>query len=418
MAEQHLRLREQSGAPLQSASVKATSSAAPRVLAADGATPDPNAEWFDWRNLDMITAVKNQKTCGCCWAFASVAAYEPSFAIRNGGRLIVASEQHVLDCNGKGFSCNGGWWAFDLFQQPGVLRDSQLRYLTPPQQQSPCTNRSGPYRIGTWAYVTTSNEIPSVPTLKKALCDHGPIAVAIDASPNFLQYKGGVFSENQSPYAIATRPNQIAVNHAIVIVGWDDKKNAWAIKNSWGPNWGVDSGFGWVNYNTNNIGFGAAWVEAIDESAQPQGAAVTGTAPSVFQSAPVSVSKAPLPPDGTRLIRLNPSSPRPSHESMPAPELPTSPPETLEPVAPKDGNRAREDSRENAATPNGAARPSVTAEARRRKPRQSRPRDRIVARPPDRIDTRSQASSRQRLGNAERTPSLPRGRTAPTVPQD
>ncbi|MGZ5021991.1 MAG: C1 family peptidase, partial [Chthoniobacterales bacterium] len=53
------------------------------------------------------------------------------------------------------------------------------------------------------------------------------------------------------------------VNHAIVIVGWDDDLGAWHIKNSWGKCdrcWG-ESGFGWVAYGANHIGYGAAWVK-------------------------------------------------------------------------------------------------------------------------------------------------------------
>ena len=35
------------------------------------------------------------------------------------------------------------------------------------------------------------------------------------------------------------------------------------IKNSWGPNWWGYKGFGWIRYRSNNIGFGAAWVDAV-----------------------------------------------------------------------------------------------------------------------------------------------------------
>ena len=52
------------------------------------------------------------------------------------------------------------------------------------------------------------------------------------------------------------------VNHAITIVGWDDSKKAYLVKNSWGKKWGQD-GYVWVGYGYNNIGFGAAWVTMI-----------------------------------------------------------------------------------------------------------------------------------------------------------
>ena len=49
----------------------------------------------------------------------------------------------------------------------------------------------------------------------------------------------------------------------MLIVGWDDDKDAWRIKNSWGDqNWG-EKGYMWLRYRSNYIGFGAAWVDAF-----------------------------------------------------------------------------------------------------------------------------------------------------------
>jgi cathepsin L len=48
----------------------------------------------------------------------------------------------------------------------------------------------------------------------------------------------------------------------VVIVGWDDNRKAWKIKNSWGTSWG-EKGYGWVAYGHYRIGTGTAWVQAL-----------------------------------------------------------------------------------------------------------------------------------------------------------
>ena len=56
------------------------------------------------------------------------------------------------------------------------------------------------------------------------------------------------------------------INHAVLLIGWDDAQGAWIIKNSWGIDWGSTAGFGnvggygYVQYEQNNIGYAAAWV--------------------------------------------------------------------------------------------------------------------------------------------------------------
>ena len=204
---------------------------------------------FDWRDLGKVTPVKNQNPCGSCWDFAAMAAYESAYLIRN-NVTIDTSEQHVLDCAGAG-TCAGGWYGpvWDWMQTHGVANESALPY-TATDHVCP-SGVSGSYKDVAWGFVTTGSSVPSVNQIKQALCDHGPLAVAMMATPLFIGYTGGVYNE----------PGVSGINHAVTIVGWDDSKSAWLVKNSWGTGWGL-SGYFWIHYGSNNIGYAAAWVQA------------------------------------------------------------------------------------------------------------------------------------------------------------
>lgn len=60
----------------------------------------------DWRSQNTVGRVKNQGSCGSCWAFSVVATTENHFA-RKSGKLVHFSEKQVLDCNGR-YTCRGG----------------------------------------------------------------------------------------------------------------------------------------------------------------------------------------------------------------------------------------------------------------------------------------------------------------------
>jgi hypothetical protein len=162
--------------------------------------------------------------------------------------LIDTAEKETLDCSGAG-SCSGGWWAFQYLVDTGTTTESQYPYSP---SDGPCQAAKQPrYRATAWGYVDPNNTIPSTDALKQALCAYGPIAVAIAATPAFQAYTGGVFNEMSN----------ITVNHAVTLVGWDDARQAWRVKNSWSTAWG-ESGFMWIAYGCNSIGYGAAWTQA------------------------------------------------------------------------------------------------------------------------------------------------------------
>ena len=210
---------------------------------------------FSWAYRGKVTAVKDQLNCGSCWAFAAMAAYEGSYAIRNNVH-IDTSEKYVVDCatwpsgNDAG-SCAGGWYdpVFTYMLTDGIATEAAVPYV-PVDGVCP-GGVATPYRAVAWGFVTAKFNIPSVSQIKQALCEYGPLAVAVRATPAFQAYTSGVFNED----------NEGNVNHGVTIVGWDDQKGAWHVKNSWGTNWGI-KGYMWIDYGSNSIGHSAAWVKA------------------------------------------------------------------------------------------------------------------------------------------------------------
>merc|ERR1712055_787500 len=63
-------------------------------------------ESIDWREKGAVSAVKNQKSCGSCWAFATTEQVE-SFAAIETGNLPILSAQQVTSCTPNDLQCGG-----------------------------------------------------------------------------------------------------------------------------------------------------------------------------------------------------------------------------------------------------------------------------------------------------------------------
>ena len=212
---------------------------------------------FDWRTTSGLPPIRNQGGCGSCWAFSTVGALECAIKVYE-GQVVNLSEQWLVSCNRSGWGCAGGWLAFDYFLNTpdrcggiGAVMETSFPYSgTNGYCGCPYPHE---YKIDNWAFIGGEWEVPSVPALKQAIMDHGPISVCVTANGAMQGYGGGIFN------ACSSDP----INHAVVLVGWDDNQGpngVWIMRNSWGTNWG-EGGYMRIAYNCSNIGFGAAYIE-------------------------------------------------------------------------------------------------------------------------------------------------------------
>lgn len=174
----------------------------------------------DWVAQGKVTGVKNQGSCGSCWAFSANGAIESAYLLR--GSNLNLSEQQLVDCStGYGnHGCQGGWMdsAFQYVRDHGLTSTAAYPYAAVNQG---CKIDSGDARISGFV------DVPGCDNLANAL-NQQPISVAVDAS-NWSGYRSGVFTNCGS-----------SVNHGVLLVA--SSEGYWKIKNSWGNTWG-EAGF-------------------------------------------------------------------------------------------------------------------------------------------------------------------------------
>lgn len=226
----------------------------------------PESEAFTWKQF--LAPPRSQATCGSCWAFATLGVFEAASAIANGfDANLNFSEQYIVDCAthkdwGDIGTCQGGYTplVYDWLMDKGAALEEEVPYLN---ADGKCNAKLKPsHKIAAWGFVNDKVLQPSVGEIKAAICKYGPVSSSVMVTQLFSAYTSGVFNERASGQP----------NHAVVIVGWDDKRGAWLVRNSWDTWWGED-GHIWIEYGSNEIGRSAAW--AMVESTKPEPKKVT-----------------------------------------------------------------------------------------------------------------------------------------------
>eukprot|EP01061_Rhynchopus_euleeides_P017436 TRINITY_DN28_c0_g1_i10.p2 TRINITY_DN28_c0_g1~~TRINITY_DN28_c0_g1_i10.p2 ORF type:complete len:424 (+),score=154.93 TRINITY_DN28_c0_g1_i10:1087-2358(+) len=193
---------------------------------------------MDWREKEnIVTPVKNQGSCGSCWAFSATEALESAAAIAT-GKLQVLGPQQMVSCTENPNQCGGTGGCAGATQPLGLNYTAQAGLSL--EVDYPYTAKTGTCEkskikpaVGNKGVAElTSNDYNS---LIHAVATAGPVAVSVAA--NWVLYEGGVYSNAKCGYE---------VDHGVVVVGYGTDAAAghdyWIVRNSWGASWG-ESGY-------------------------------------------------------------------------------------------------------------------------------------------------------------------------------
>ncbi|MEI6613286.1 MAG: C1 family peptidase [Chrysiogenales bacterium] len=207
---------------------------APRIPAQKPA-PTSLPAVLDWRNHNgnWVTSIKDQGSCGSCWAFATTAVLESMVKIsKNLSENIDLSEQMLLSCSGAGNCIDGGYdsMAAEYIKDTGIPRESCYPYTA---NDAPCNPCSGwmlqVVKIKSWGWVNNS-----ITGIEIAL-QNGPVTTFMTVYSDFYYYSGGIYKVT----AGATEEG----GHLVTIIGYDHPNGYWICKNSWGTDWGEEGFF-------------------------------------------------------------------------------------------------------------------------------------------------------------------------------
>lgn len=211
------------------------------------AAPD-SLDWTRMNGKNYLTGIRNQGSCGSCWAFGAVAQVEALVNVAEDDTTIdlnLSEQTLVSDCCTSCGNCSGGWHstALNFIRNTGIPTETCFPYRAANSACSRCSTWLAEARkINTVATVTSQSQNETA--IKNALQYH-PVSTCVYVDNTFQAYRGGIYSYTGSVYDI---------NHAVLFVGWggDTTQAYWKLKNSWGSSWG-EQGYMRARRGQNNL---------------------------------------------------------------------------------------------------------------------------------------------------------------------
>jgi cathepsin B len=250
------------------------------------AIPDSFDSRTAWPMCDSIKLVRDQGSCGSCWAFGAAEAMSDRICIASKGasQVEISAEDLVSCCTSCGDGCDGGfpgsawdYWVHTGLVSGGLYNDTNScqPYSIQPcnhhdqGQYQPCgdivaTPKCHKYCVDGYNVTFTADKHfgassysvgSSVSKIQTEIMTHGPVEAAFTVYSDFPTYKSGVYSH--------TSGSELG-GHAVKIIGWGVSSNTpyWIVANSWNEDWGLQGMF-WIKRGNDECGIESSIVAGL-----------------------------------------------------------------------------------------------------------------------------------------------------------
>jgi len=209
-----------------------------------GSFPESYPLVYDMRTAgpggtSLLTSVKDQQSCGACWAFATYGSIESFWKVQGLGDHDL-SENNLKNCHG--FDLNPCQWGHHFMSTAYLVRGHGPVVETDDPYQPENNSCNGSFTPT--AYIPESRYLPEDhDAFKQTIITQGAVYNTFRAEGYETIY-GNLTLCYQGPHS---------TTHAIAIVGWNDTlttgcgSGAWICKNEYGTNYG-DGGYFYISY--------------------------------------------------------------------------------------------------------------------------------------------------------------------------
>lgn len=228
-----------------------------------------------WPNCDSLKQIRDQSSCGSCWALGAVEAMSDRICIHSGQtkQIYVSAEELTACCYGYG--CHGGYIdeAWDYWRETGIVTgglynssqgcqdyslepcdhhidtgnrpNCDLLDLDTPECVAKCYDTSLDFAESK-TFGQEFDVFYSVKQIQLEIYKNGPVEAGYTVYDDFPSYKSGVYQK------ISTKA---VGGHAVKIIGWGVENDTpyWLIANSWNEDWG-DNGYFKILRGSNHCG--------------------------------------------------------------------------------------------------------------------------------------------------------------------
>jgi hypothetical protein len=224
--------------------------------------------WLNYNGRSYLGPVRNQGTCGACYAFSACAAAESIFNLAAGlydDRCIDFSEQFLAFCVSEQapysahFSgCDGAdydYYELDALTQEGLCLEQDAPY--DPYGAGVCPWDTQRVVFKNWYRIPCGD----ITAIKAAILYFGAVDAALKVTPAFEAYDQGVYEDTNTSCPDCAYSE---TTHVAALVGWDDFPpegggGCWILRNSWGPDWG-EGGYMRIRYRSAAVACSAAYL--------------------------------------------------------------------------------------------------------------------------------------------------------------